>query len=400
MLSVVSAEKATEILNSSFSPSELSERVSVEAALSRVLSEDVVSNENIPAFDRSVVDGFALRAADTYGASEAMPAMLTLRGEILMGERAEGRVNRGECIKISTGGMLPEGADSVIMCEYTDSAFDGMCLCLKSTAYGENVSKKGDDVKTGDVVLKKGSVVTSASVGVLCALGITHVNCVKKPSVGIISTGDEIIDYSLTPAPGQIRDINSVLLASVMKERGCDVISYGIVRDKKEDIEKVFGRALSECDLVLMSGGSSKGERDMTAEIISARGELLFHGLAMKPGKPTILGKCDNKAVFGLPGHPAAAYYVAQRIVVPYIKMLTGNIMKEKTVRCASGTDIPSNHGREEVLPVRIENGKFYPVFGKSGLVSLLSDSDGYIIIDRNREGFFAGEESEVFLTR
>ncbi len=400
MLNVVTADKAIEILRTEFCYTTATERVSVCNSLGRVTAEDVVSEENIPAFDRSTVDGYAVIARDTFGAGENMPAMLSSKGEILMGKPPAGRISPGECMKISTGGMLPEGADSCLMVEYTDECFDGMCLCLKAVSPFENVTKKGDDVKEGEVVLRKGSVINSSSVGVLCALGVTEITCAKKPLVGIISTGDEIVDCSKKPEIGQIRDINSVLLASLMNENGCAVKNYGIVRDIKEELEKVFSEALSECDTVLLSGGSSKGARDMTAEIISERGSLLFHGLAMKPGKPTILGKCGEKAVFGLPGHPAAAFFVTQRVVVPFINQITGNTMKPKSAKYKLGTDIPSNHGREEVVAVKINDGRIYPVFGKSGLVTLLSESDGYIIIDRNREGVFNGEKTEVYFTK
>ena len=400
MLNVVTADKAIEILNKEFSYSTDTESVSVYDALGRVLADDILSAENIPAFDRSTVDGYAVIARDTFGAGENMPSMLDIKGEILMGKSPEGAVSRGECMKISTGGMLPEGADSCLMVEYTDESFDGMCLCLKAVSPFENVTKKGDDVKAGDTVLKKGRTVNSSAVGVLCALGITEIKCAKKPVVGIISTGDEIVDIREKPEIGQVRDINSVLLASIMKENGCEIKNNGIVRDKKEDLEAVFSTALSECDTVLLSGGSSKGARDMTAEIISEKGSLLFHGLAMKPGKPTILGKCGEKAVFGLPGHPAAAFFVALRVVVPFINQITGKTEKPKSANYVLGTDIPSNHGREEIVAVKIKDGKIYPLFGKSGLVSLLSESDGYIIIDRNREGVFTGEETEVYFTK
>ncbi|MBQ6897895.1 MAG: molybdopterin molybdotransferase MoeA [Clostridia bacterium] len=398
MLNVVTAEKAIEILKDEFSYTVGTEAVSVYEASGRVIAVDVVSSESIPPFDRSTVDGYAVIARDTFGAGENMPAMLDIKGEILMGQSPDGGISRGECMKISTGGMLPDGADSCLMVEYTDESFDGMCLCLKAVSPFENVTKKGDDVKEGDTVLKKGRVVNSSAVGVLCALGITEIKCKKKPVVGIISTGDEIVDCSEKPAIGQIRDVNSVLLASLMKENGCEVKNYGIVRDRKEDLECIFSTALSECDTVLLSGGSSKGARDMTAEIISEKGSLLFHGLAMKPGKPTILGKCGEKAVFGLPGHPAAAFFVALRVVIPYINQITEKTEKPKSAKYILGSDIPSNHGREEIVAVKIKEGKIYPLFGKSGLVTLLSESDGYIIIDRNREGVFTGEETEVFL--
>ncbi len=400
MLSVITVDKALEILKNEFDYRLPDEELLTTDGQGRILSEDIFSAESIPPFDRSTVDGFALISSDTYGAGENMPAMLSIEGEILMGETPEKPITRGECMKISTGGMLPDGADGVIMVEHTLEDFQGICLCNKSISKGENITRKGDDVKIGDKVLKKGTVIGSASTGVLCALGITKIRCVRKAVVGIISTGDEIVDFSEKPASGQIRDINSVMLTSLMRENGCEVINYGIVKDKKEKLAEVFGRSLTECDIVLLSGGSSKGERDMTAEIISERGGLLFHGLSLKPGKPTILGKCDNKAVFGLPGHPAAAYFVALRLVIPFLAQLSGTEYKAFKGKYILSTDIPSNHGREEMVAVKIKDGKIYPVFGKSGLVSLLSESDGYIIIDRNREGIFSGEEAEVYFIK
>ncbi len=397
MLSVVTADKALEIIKENFTPCPEKESLSFTAASGRVVYDDIISPESVPAFDRSTVDGFALKAGDTYGAGENMPAMLTVKGEILMGERPPCGISSGECMRISTGGMLPEGADSVIMCEYTDCGFEGACLCLKACAPLENVTKCGDDAKKGSVILPRGSIVDSSRTGVLAALGITRLDCVKKPIAGIISTGDEIVSCYDTPDLGQVRNVNSVLLASLLEENGCETINYGIVKDNFENLCDTFGEALEECDFVILSGGSSKGERDMTARVFSRYGELLFHGLAMKPGKPTMLGSCGGKAAFGLPGHPAAAYFVALRLIVPFIRQLTGCTEKQKTAFFRLGTDIPSNHGREEVVPVKIKGREIFPVFGKSGLVTLLSESDGYIIIDRNREGVFLGEETEVF---
>ncbi len=397
MLSVVTADKASEIIRENFSFSPERENLPLRAASGRVVSDDILSPEDVPAFDRSTVDGFALKAGDTYGCSENMPAMLKIKGEILMGQEPSEKISAGECMKISTGGMLPEGADSVIMCEYTDSGFDGTCLCLKSVSPRENVISKGDDIKKGRVILPRGSVIDSSFTGVLSALGITRLDCVKKPVAGIISTGDEIVSCNTFPGPGQVRNVNSALLMSLLEENGCEAINYGIVKDHFENLCDTFSEALSECDFVILSGGSSKGERDMTAKVFSRFGELLFHGLAMKPGKPTILASCSGKAVFGLPGHPAAAYFVARRLILPFVNHITGCIEKPKSAYFRLGSDIPSNHGREEVLPVRIVGREVFPVYGKSGIVSMLSESDGYIIIDRNKEGAFLGEETEVF---
>ena len=400
MLNVVTPSKALEIIKENFSYPLKTESLSVLSAAGRILAEDITADEDIPPFDRTTVDGYAVNARDTYGASENMPAMLKLAGEVLMGEEAGRLPERGSCIKISTGGMMPENSDAAVMVEYTDETFDGMCLCNKSVSPGENVTKRGDDVKKGQRVLERGQRISSSAVGVLAALGKTDISCVKKPVAGIISTGDEIVSASETPAFGKIRDINSVLLCALMQENGCDVISFGIVRDNKDELRSMLEKALSRCDIVLLSGGSSKGARDMTAEIISEKGELLFHGLAMKPGKPTILGKCEKRAVFGLPGHPAAAYFSALRVVLPLIRNITGEKNRVRSGKYILGTDIPSNHGREELIPVRTDGNICYPVYGKSGLVSLLSESDGYIIIDRNREGAYLGEETEVYFTR
>lgn len=400
MLKVVSVDEALEIIKNAFPQKITGERVNVTESVGRVLCEDVYSEEFIPAFDRSVMDGFALRARDTSGAGENMPSMLKIKGEVLMGETPSESISEGECMKISTGGMIPSGADSVIMSEYTDEGFEGMCLCLKGVSQGENVSKKGEDVKSGDKVLSSGTLISSSHTGVLCALGKTEIMCAKRPVAGIISTGDEIVPVSEKPGYGKVRDINSVLTASLLREHGCDTRCYGIVKDDKKALTEIFERALSECDFVVLSGGSSKGARDMTAEIISEKGELLFHGLSLKPGKPTIFGKCNNKAVFGLPGHPSAAYYVAIRIILPFIGLMTGGDIRLKSHSYPLGVDIPSNHGREEMVSVKITDGKIYPVYGKSGLVSLLSESQGFIIIERNREGNFLGEEREVYFTK
>lgn len=399
MLNVVSLKEALKITEDEFSffkPE--TETLDLLSCLGRVTAKDIVSCENIPPFDRSTVDGYAVLSSDTFGASESMPSMLIIKDEIFMGQEALSSVVSGECIKISTGGMLPLGADSVVMVEHTEQMFDDTCLVFKAVSPFQNVTKNGDDVKIGQPVIKKGTVITSKHIGILCALGINEVECVKKMKVGIISSGDEIVPVDEKVPLGKIRDVNSHFLSALMKECGYDAVTYGIVKDDFNELFDTLQKAADECDVVLISGGSSAGSKDMTSAVIEKNGKLFFHGIAVKPGKPTIFGKVKNKAVFGLPGHPAAAYLVAKTVVLNLLRFCSNENRKALTV-CAEITEsISSNHGREEFVPVILENEKAHPLFFKSGLVSLLSLADGYIIIPRNKEGIFKNEKVTVHL--
>ena len=399
MLKVVSVQTALEIIKDKFSDISIpTETVSLENSLGRVLAEDIISSENIPSFDRSTVDGYALIASDTYGSSESIPSQLDIVGEILMGQEAAIKITSGQCVKISTGGMLPEGADSVVMVENTDNSFGDMCLVYKSVSPNENVNRKGDDIKEDSTVFTKGRTITSREIGVLSALGIVTVKVFSRPKVGIISTGDEIVPIDSQLTFGKIRDINSHILSCLMKENGCKTTLYGIIKDEYNDILSVMKKAVSENNIVLISGGSSAGARDMTVDIISSLGEVYLHGIAMKPGKPTIIGKVDGKAVFGLPGHPTAGYFVTLRLVKPLIDLLMQRKDKSKRIRSKMLCNISSNHGREEILCIKLTDDGAMPVYGKSGVISLLSESDGYIIIDRNCEGIKSGDEAEIYL--
>lgn len=399
MLNVVSMEEAIRITQGEFSSYEIgTERLNISDCLGRVLAQDILSEENIPPFDRSTVDGYAVLSSDTFGAGESIPAMLSLTGEILMGEEARDAVSSGECIKISTGGMLPKGADSVVMVEHTEQMIDKTCLVFKAVSPYQNVVKKGDDVKIGQLVINKGTKITSKHIGILCALGITETQCVRKLKVGIISSGDEIVSVEENVPLGKIRDINSHFLASLMKENGYEAIEYGIVRDEFDKLYCALQKATDECDVVLISGGSSAGAKDMTAAVIDKNGEVFFHGIAVKPGKPTIFGKVNGKAVFGLPGHPAAAYLIAKTIVMNLLHFCSRQENKLMTVSAEITESISSNHGREELIPVILKDGKAKPLFFKSGLVSLLSSADGFTLIPRNKEGLFKDENITVHL--
>jgi len=396
MLNVVSKDEAVGIVkNKTNRAVPESEKVNIENALGRTLCEDIVSPENVPAFDRTTVDGYAVHADDTFGASASIPAQLEIAGEILMGENADFSLESGKCVKISTGGMLPVGANAAVMVEHTDNA-DGLCLVYKSVAPYENVTKAGDDIAVGETALKKGTVITPAEIGILASLGVYEIPVYKKPVIAIISTGDEIVKGDIKA--GQIRDVNTYLLSSAAESFGCKPYVYGAVRDDYEEIRSAVSVCLEKADAVIVSGGSSAGARDMTVKIIDELGEVFFHGIAMKPGKPTIFGTVNGKPVFGLPGHPLAAYFVFRLIVCEYIKQIM-NLPEEKSVKNAVlSVNIPSNHGREEYLCVKLnENGEAVPLHTKSGIISVLRQAEGFIKIPRDSEGIDRGTTVEIY---
>ena len=396
MLNVLSREEAVALIKKKtahLTPE--TETVNIRDAVGRILACDTVSAENIPSFDRSTVDGYAVNAADTFGTGASIPAQLEITGEILMGESADFDLARGQCVKISTGGMLPAGADAAVMVEHTDFA-GGLCLVYKPVAPGENITKKGDDISAGETALKKGTLIRPSQIGVLAALGITEIEVYKKPVIAVISTGDEIVRED--PKPGQIRDINTFLLSAAIKESGCEAIEYGVVTDKREDIENAVKECVKKADAVIISGGSSAGARDMTVDIIDTLGEAYFHGIAMKPGKPTIFGIISGKPVFGLPGHPLAAYFVFRLIVTEFIRDLMNMPPEKPSGRAALAENIPSNHGREEFLCVKMnENNEIVPLHTKSGIISVLSEAGGFIKIPRNTEGINKGTVMEIY---
>ena len=395
MLKVKTPEEVKSLIQTHLSSKNYSvESVKTTDALGRVLSFDIISEEDVPGFDRSTVDGYAVLAADTFGCSESIPAVLEYAGEVLMGESAELELIPGTCIGVSTGGELPSGANAVVMVEYIEDYGSNMVGILSPVAPGNNVIFKGDDVSVGDKILRAGTELTIHDIGILSALGYTQVDVRRKPAVGIISTGDELTETSETPRSGQIRNVNTPLLVTAVKGFGSTAVDFGIIRDKESELRQVLRTAVSTCDVVLISGGSSAGLRDLTARVIESEGELLLHGIAMKPGKPTILGIVKGKPVFGLPGHPVAAYFVTELFVRPLIKMLMGAYENRRTTKAELGETISANHGREEYIAVRLcDLGTAYPVRGKSGLIASLAGVDGYICIPRDCEGLAEGTE-------
>ena len=380
-------------------PAPETESVPVEQSAGRVLAAPLAADTDIPGFDRSVVDGYAVRSPDTHGASDAIPALLRSVGRVAMGMGDTGLVVRaGECTYIPTGGVLPEGADAAVMVEYAEEAGDTI-LIKKPVSHGENVLLRDEDFRKGEIVLRPGRRLTPQDTGVLAACGCALVPVAKKPVVGIISTGNELVPVTAVPGPGQVRDANASMLAAWLSEYGCIPRLYGIVKDEREAFEAVIAKALPECDVVLLSGGSSKDDRDMTAGVIAGKGEVLIHGIAIAPGKPTIIGRIANKPVFGLPGHPASAFVVLIAIVRPLLDTMLG-LEKPliRTVKATLSENIPSQRGREEYVRVRVENGAAVPLFGKSGLLNTLIKSHGLVRIPAGYEGLEKGSEVDVIL--
>lgn len=373
------------------------EKVLLPAALDRILAGPVSAREDIPGFSRSVVDGYAVYAADTTGAGEAIPAMLTLTGRISMGEGNIPPLNRGECMYVPTGGVLPRGADAVAMIEYSEEMGSDV-LVRRAVAQGENVTLSGDDFRAGAEVFQAGRRLSPRDLGVLGGLGCGTVNVVRRPKVGIISTGNELVPVDRVPGPGEIRDVNTYLCNGYVMERGGEPEIFGIVPDEREALEEAISRAVESCDIVLISGGSSKGERDMCAAIIEEMGRVHIHGIALAPGKPTIIGTIGTTPVIGLPGHPASSYVVLIALVDELIGAMTGSGVTRNVRKATLTTNIASARGREDYVRVRLSGDEATPLFGKSGLTNTLIYSTGLVRVPESREGLETGEEVEVIL--
>jgi len=386
------------------------ERVPILDSLGRCLASDVRAAGDVPGFDRSTVDGYAVRARDTFGATESMPSYLDVSGEVLMKQVPAGRVSVGQAWRIPTGGMLPPGADAVVMVEYTEVLDKRMIGITRPVAPGENIVRRGEDAATGEVALPAGHRIRPHDLGMLSSIGVTEVEVSIRTRVGIISTGDELVGPDQNPAPGQVRDINSYVLYGAVAACGGTPRLYGIVRDNYEELVHILERALEENGTVLLSGGSSVGTRDVASRAIKSIGApgVLFHGISIKPGKPAIGAVVNNKPVFGLPGHPASAIVVFDLLVAPLIR--AGGypeggleVKMEFPLSATITRNLRSAAGREDFVPVKIsvgEGGTLFadPVLGKSGLISTMVKADGIAYIPSGKEGVASGETVEIKL--
>ena len=406
---VVSAAEARERL-AAFAPPTRAETVPVLEACGRILAKPLTAPGDLPHFHRTNMDGYAVRAQDTFGASASQPAYLTLAGAIEMGKQVRRRLKKGETMRIATGGMLPPGANGMVMVEYTEEMGDGTVEILRSVSPWENILRTGEDIKKNAPIFPTGRLLRAQDVGALTGVGITRVAVHRRPTVALISTGDEIVPPEKTPRPGQIRNVNQYSLRAMIAESGGTVHDLGVVKDDAGAFTQAMQTALERADVVMVSGGSSVGIKDMALDVICSfpRSELFFHGISIAPGKPTIFARAAGKPVMGLPGHPVSALVVFALFGAPLVRMIGGASAEtafapRRTTRARLAQNVASAPGREDYVRVTLSrdpDGRetARPVPGKSGAIFSLVQADGMVCIPHNEEGREAGEEVDVIL--
>lgn len=382
------------------------ELIAVTAALGRATAHDVTAPEDLPTFSRSTMDGFAVAARDTFGASESLPALFELAGEVAMGRAPALRLAPGQAARIFTGGVLPDGADAVVMVEETQMVGPTTIEVLRPVAPGENVVRPGEDVRWGETVVPGGHLLRPQDIGALLGVGVTTIAVRRRPRVAIVPTGDEVVPPNAQPGPGQVRDVNSGTLATQVLAAGGEPATYPIVPDDAAALRRVTREALAVADVLILSAGSSVSTRDMAAAVLSELGTpgVLAHGVALKPGKPTVLAVAGGKPVFGLPGNPVSSVVTCELFVVPVLHHLLGLARPpyRPSVRATLTRNVPSAPGREDYLPVRLleRDGTLWaePVFGKSNLIFTLVRAHGLITVPLDALGLAAGESVDVRL--
>ena len=380
------------------------ENLELSLALGWILGQDIISPEDIPGFRRSAVDGYAVNAADTAGAGESVPVFLKLIGSVEMGKASAFSLQRGECAYVPTGGMIPEGADAMVMVEYCET-FGNEIAIHESTAVGSYIVRIDEDAKKGDILLGRGTKIRSQETGALAAAGFTEVPVFVPFRMSIISSGDELVSVSEKPRPGEVRDINTHILSALAEESGYHITETRTIRDDGAALEGAVRNAMRSNDVVVLSGGSSQGTKDMTSQVISrvSKPGVFTHGLAIKPGKPTILGydRETDTLIVGLPGHPVSALIVF-RVLLSWLARQLRCEKEPFAFPAKISCNIASSPGRTTYQPVSLRScdGGYLadPIFGKSGMITTLTKSDGYIIIDLNKEGLKEGEAVQVFL--
>jgi molybdopterin molybdotransferase len=391
-------DEARALIDGAVRPIARTERVALAQANGRVIARDITSTVDVPPFSRAGMDGYAVRAEDTFGASRQEPRVLRCIEQVFTGQVPTRTVATGECIEIATGAPLPSGADAVVMVEESEKDASGDVLIFTPVYPRQNVGKQGADIQAGQVVLREGDVLNPSRVGALAALGGTSVDVYARPRVAILSTGNEIVDPGQPLAPGHIYDINKFTLSTIVAEHGGVPETHRTAADTLEDLS----RAIDECldaDLLVFSGGSSVGERDLILDIIVAKGEILFHGIAVKPGKPTAFGIIRDRLVFGMPGYPTSCLSNAYMLLVPLLRRMARLPAHSiRTVSAPIGHRIVSTTGRHQFYTVRLVDGVAQPAFKASGDITSMSLADGYIEIPAQTDIVEKGEVVEVKL--
>jgi molybdenum cofactor synthesis domain-containing protein len=393
--SLVPLEEARSILCDNAKPVLEEETLPIEEASGRVIANDVKAGINVPPFSRSAMDGYAVVAEDTYGAGEFSPKTVKVVGVVRAGDESTAKVSQGHAVEVATGAVLPEGADAVVKVERTEIT-DGTLKIFKPVHPGEDVSREGSDITMGAGVLKRGDVLHPGKIGVLAALGIESVTVFRKPRVAVAPTGDEVCELGTEPSPSQVYDVNSYTIMSLAERNGCDATRYPVVEDTLEAIGKLLDE-VKDSDIVIFSGGSSVGERDILVDVLAERGEVIFHGVQIKPGKPTLFGRIGDQLVFGLPGYPAACLTVGNALLAPALRQMAS--LPEGIVNKGEfplSKRVVSTLGRHQFLTVKIENGMATPVFKESGAITSLGDAEGYIEIPTTTDFVEKGETVEV----
>jgi molybdopterin molybdotransferase len=404
LFNVLTPQEAYNRLEAHLSPTGRTERIATKGALGRVLAEDVLATDNLPSFAKSAMDGYAVRAEDTFGASEALPAYLKMAGEVPMGSTSEISIQPGEAALVQTGGALAEGTNAVVMVENTRKINDSSIEVVRPVAVGENVLQVGEDIRKGKPLLPRGQFLRPQDIGGLLSMGITKIAVSQQVRVALIATGDELVSPEMEPGPGQVRDINTYALSALTLEAGGIPLPFGIVEDDYTVLRTAAEKAIGEADIVIISAGSSVSTRDITAQVIDSLGQpgILVHGISLKPGKPTILAVVNHNPVFGLPGNPGSAMATFDLFVTPTIYRLSGcnNPPIKSKIQAKLMRNLPSAPGREDYIPVKLEekDGEWWadPVFGKSNFISILMKADGMAQVPLNKAGLSAGERVTV----
>ncbi len=388
---LLSFEEASRIIDTNIEEVARIESIDIHHCLHRVLAQDIIASRSTPPFNRAAVDGYALKARDTFGTYRQNPRTFDVIGTVYAGELPKLKIAAGNCAQVATGAKMPQGADAVVMIEDV-SRKENMIRVVKPVHPKANIAPMGEDIKKGEMVLKEGSFLGPANIGVLASQGINKVSVYRKPEVAVIPTGEEVGEVGKKLKQAQIYDINSHTVSAVITENGCLPSRFGIVGDTRAEIKTAIEKGL-ESDILVFTGGSSVGEKDLLYDILNEMGEVFFHGIQIKPGKPTMFGKVRGKPVFGMPGYPTSCLINAYVLLLPALRKMSRLPPKRNiNINATLGERIPGSTGRKQFLPVRLEGDIAFPLFKESGAITGTAKADGYIVIDENIDVMETGQ--------